>query len=422
MRLPVLAFLLVLPLGALAQEAEAPSGPVLRSKLDKSEAIPGMPLSLRLTVLVPTSMPEPPDWPTLEAPNLLVRLPEGSTRPTSERIGGETWSGITRHYRISPMVPGDFSLPPQEVRVTWLGPDGAPANVMLQTEPVTITGIVPKGAEELDPFLAAEGLTLAQKVEGKPGEMTPGDSVSRSVTAHIRGVSPMFLPSLTAPTEIPGVAVYPDEPVLSETSDRGKLGGTRVEKTTYVAESGGGGSLPEITISWYNTASKKVEMATLEALEFSVDGPPAILMGDTDWQRLGVRAAGALAVLLLAWAVLWRLVPRLARFKAERKAEWEASERYAWGELRTAISARDHAALLTALDLWAARFEGPDPRQAPGVEPALVRIGRARYGRTAGEAEDGWGPLYVALKAARSRRPDAASNPLPPLNPGPQRA
>ncbi len=99
------------PLQALAQ-------PVLRMAFERTEAIPGQPLTLRLTVLSPTYLTSPPVWPSFEAPNLLIRLPEGATTPTSERIGGETWSGVSRRYRISPMIPGEFPIPPQEVVVT----------------------------------------------------------------------------------------------------------------------------------------------------------------------------------------------------------------------------------------------------------------------------------------------------------------
>ena len=113
----LLILLLSLALPAAAQDTAA--APRLTVDFPETEAVPGQPLSLRLTVLVPTFMPEPPVWPSLETPNLLVRLPSRSTGPVSERIDGETWSGVSRHYRISPMVPGPMTLPPQEVVVTW---------------------------------------------------------------------------------------------------------------------------------------------------------------------------------------------------------------------------------------------------------------------------------------------------------------
>ena len=99
----LLAVLLLLALPAVAQE------PVLRMEMDASEAVPGQAVSLRLTVLVPTFMPDPPVWPSYEAPDLLVRI--ASTGPVSERIDGETWSGVSRRYLVAPMLPGAVDLP-----------------------------------------------------------------------------------------------------------------------------------------------------------------------------------------------------------------------------------------------------------------------------------------------------------------------
>jgi hypothetical protein len=200
--------------GEPTSRVQAPDGgPVLEVTFEETEAIPGQPLSLRLTVLVPTFLPHPPVWPSLEAPNLLVRLPERSTNPTSARVGDETWSGVTRNYRISPMVPGDFTIPPQEVIVTYADPDSNEAvKATLRTEAVAFRGVVPEGAEGLDPFIAADALELEQTVDGEPGAMAPGDSVTRAVVATVSGTSPMFLPDLLVPVVVDGIASYPDEP------------------------------------------------------------------------------------------------------------------------------------------------------------------------------------------------------------------
>ena len=274
MRAAALFVLLAFAPPAGAQEDVAPDGPVLRVEFDETEAIPGQPLSLRMTVLVPTFLPEPPVWPSLEAPNLLVRLPERSTNPTSARVGGETWAGVTRNYRISPMVPGEFAIPPQEVVVTWADPESnAPARAILRSEALAFRGVVPAGAEGLDPFVAATSLELAQTIEGEPGAMTPGDSVTRTVVATVAGTAPMFLPELMPPVAIEGVAAYPDEPLIAETDDRGTLGGSRTERVTLVAEGGGSGAVPAVTLDWYDLETGRVETASVETL-FSAPSHP----------------------------------------------------------------------------------------------------------------------------------------------------
>ncbi|WP_343504931.1 hypothetical protein [Alloyangia pacifica] len=415
---------LLLPGFAVAQDGEAPGAedlPQLVVDFPETEAIPGQPLSLRLTVLVPSFMPKPPAWPSLEAPNLLVRLPSRSTNPVSERINGETWSGISRHYRISPMVSGQVALPPQEVLVTWQDTaTGEARQTALSTGPITIAGVVPERAEGLDPFIAAADLTLTQQIEGEPAAMVPGDSLKRQVTVAVEGLSPMFLPQMLGPIELPGVAAYPDEPRLSEQEDRETLSGTRAESVTYLAEAGGGGALPEITLDWFDTDEGVVKTASAEGLELQIDGPPPGRSTPLDPRRIALLALAAALALGLLWLALRWLLPAVSRRRALRRAAELASERHAWRALMQVIGRRDHAALRPALDLWAGRVEGPDPRHAAPVEAALLALGAQRYGGggAANPSDTAWTSLRGALEVARpSRHKNSEVSALPPLNP-----
>ncbi|WP_226575082.1 hypothetical protein [Acuticoccus sediminis] len=408
--------LLLLVAPAAAQEA-----PRLKVDLSATEAIPGQAVSLRLTVLVPSFMPKPPVWPTFEAPNLWVRV--ASTGPTSETVGGETWSGVTRRYLLSPMVPGTIALAPSQILVTYAGATPADVrNAALTTDPVSLVGVVPAGAEDLDPFIAAEELTLKETVEGTPDAMRPGDSVVRTVTAQIRGTSPMFLPRLLPPTDIRGVRTYPDEPVLAESSDRGKISGTRTERVTLLAEGGGEGEAPAVSIRWYDLGRKAVATAEAEGFAVHVDGPPVADDEPVDWRAMAlIAAAAAVLAAIVAFAVR-RIVPPVRRAAAARIAAWRASEGHAYDALVRTVRARDHAALRPALDLWAERTAAGDPRHDPDVAAALAALGAARYSDEAGAASgegEGWQRLAAALAGARrttnSRHRDAV---LPPLNPG----
>ncbi|MGX1099878.1 hypothetical protein [Amorphus sp. MBR-141] len=404
---------------ALAQ-AGAADAPVLELTFEETETVPGQPLTLRLTVYVPTYLPKPLVWPSLEAPNLLVRLPERSTGPVSRQIDGDTWAGVSRRYLISPMVPGAFSLPPQEVVVTYADPrTNQPEQATLATAAIAFRGVVPEGAEGLEPFLAATGLSLDQTIEGEPGAMTPGDSVTRTVTARIAGTSAMFVPELLPDTTVPGVAAYPAAPVTADRDERGTLSGERTESITYVAEGGGRGEAAAISLDWYNLTSGKVETATADGFAIAVEGPPAEAGLPRDWRAIGRAAGAALVVIALLAFLAVRLLPRARRFVAARRKARLASEPHAFSQLRSVIARRDGRALYGALDLWAGRLEGADPRRRPDVSSALTAIGAARYG-TAGQDGDmqAWAMLSQALAAARrdARRHRAAS-PLPPLNP-----
>ncbi|MGI1661962.1 hypothetical protein ACRDNQ_06960 [Palleronia sp. KMU-117] len=403
---------------------EASSGqPVLRVDFPETEAVPGQFLTLRLTVLVPSFMTAPPVWPGFEAPNLLVRVPEGGTSPVSERIDGDTWSGISRRYRISPMLPGAFALPAQEVVVTWADAtaDG-PVRTTLSTGALALSGVLPEAAEGLDPFVAASDLSLTQQIAGDPSAMVPGDSITRTITVEVAGVSPMFLPALLPPGEVAGLAAYPDTPVVEETENRGQLAGSRVESVTYVAEGGGSGTLPEVVLQWFDIDTGTVETARADAVAIAVDGPPAVLADPDGRLRLAMLAAAGVAFAALLALCLRLVLPSLRRRVAARRAARLASESHAWRALAHVVARRDHATLHPALDLWAARTEGRDPRRDPDVQKALATLGRARYGsgnEPTTSPDDAWRALDGALRAVR--RPANAGahiSALPPLNPG----
>lgn len=410
------------PTADLPQTTPARDEPILQVIFEDTEAVPGQPLSLRLTVLVPTFLPQPPVWPSLEAPNLLVRLPEGSTRPTSERIDRETWSGVTRHYRISPMVPGDFEIPPQEVIVTYADPRSSqPVKVSLTTEALAFSGVVPEEAKGLDPFIAARGLELSQLIDGNPEAMVPGDSVARTVTARIQGTSPMFLPELMPATTVEGIAAYADDPVLEERDDRGSLAGTRTERVTLVAQGGGSGQAPPVSFDWYNLERSRVETAAVEGVAIAVEGPPARSAEPRNWRVIALSVLAGALVLIVGLQLLRRLLPPLRRWIRARYAEWLASETHAYARLRRVAVSHDHAALRPALDAWAAKIPTTDPRQDSRLQAALAKLGEARYGRDAPVGfEEGWRALIAILPEVRraSRTSHPGTTALPPLNPG----
>ncbi|MGI9491637.1 MAG: hypothetical protein ACR2QF_04465, partial [Geminicoccaceae bacterium] len=239
--------------GTASAVAEEPAGPIIRMALEEDEAIPGQPIVMRVTLLAPTWMPKAPVFPSFEIPNIIVRLPERASGPTSETVDGETWSGVTRAYRLYPMTPGRFRIPPQPVIVTHADPETRESvTVELQTEGTEFEGVAPKGTEDLDPFIAADELTLEQTIEGEPADLEPGGTISHVVTAQIKGMSPIFLPELTPPAATDGIAVYPKEPMVIESEERGVLSGKRVEHVVYVGEAGGRYTAPPINLRWFN--------------------------------------------------------------------------------------------------------------------------------------------------------------------------
>ncbi len=404
--------------------AHAQGEPRLEIDLPKGEVIVGQPVTMRLKLLVPTWMPKPPVWPTLEVPSLLVRLPERASTPVSEIIEGETWSGISRAYRLYPLEVGGYKIPAQKLIVTYADP-GKPDPIVaeLTLEPIRFSAGLPKGAEGLSPPIVARGLTLEQQVIGGPDLMV-GDAVTRSITVSIEGTTPILLPDLmpellvnTAPAPL---RAYPKEPVVTETETRGVLSGNRTDSTTYVAQAGGDLKLAPISLSWFNLDSGQVESLESSEITLSITAPPPPPPGVADYARW---TAMALAGIGMIWAIMRLIWPRLRHLLTRVARAWQASEVFAHRRVIRAIRARDLNATLTALDQWAVFYRDVDQPSQNAIAKALARAGAETYGSQGTRAGiTGWANTARAYSELRARNLDLCrmhreSSYLPDLNP-----
>ena len=404
--------------------AQAAPRPKLRTQLQKQVAVPGQVIVLDVTILVPTWMPKPPVFPSFETTDVAVRLPEGASRPAFVRIEGESWSGVTRSYELTPMIVGAFEIPPQKVRVTYAHPETLkPIVSTLRTPAVHFEGRAPKGAEDLDPFVAARSLTLEQNLIGDPENLEPGAAFSRQVTARVSGVSPIFLPPLIPSMEAEGLADYPKEPELSEKTRRGRISGDRTESVTYVAEAGGRFVADPIRLRWWNLRTQQIEVAEVSGFEISSRGPlpaPPTPLGRENLAR----SAAVAALLAIPIALLGRwLWPRFTRRRRARREAWLASEPFAFAQVDAALRARNFGEGLRAIEAWSRRF-APSAKNGDRHLELMQPLAAKLYGAdpTAPSRRD-WARARKALAAARQQataadrdRPGAV---LPVLNPLP---
>ncbi|WP_428527517.1 BatD family protein [Roseibium sp.] len=409
--------------------AQTAAEPILKTSLEEDSAIPGQPLIYRVTVLAPTWMPKPPVFPSFEVPNVLVRLPSRASQPASERIDGETWSGVSRAYRLYPMVPGTIRIPAGTIKVTYADPQTRdPIETELTTNAFDIHGVVPSGAEDLQPFLAAQSLDLKRTVEGDPANLKAGDALIVKTTVTVRGVPPMFVPPVTPDLSLPGLSFYAQSPGLEESENRGLVSGTRTETVTIVAENAGTYQIPQVTLSWYDLEKKAVESATVPALDLAVSGasrPQAQSEAPTDWRTLAA-GAGALAVLgAVFFFAVRRYGPRVLAAFSNLQKRLKASEWYAFRQFQKALRTRDYSQAMQTALIWRDKI---DPKgQARGWTSfgvSISQLGIAKYGhRSRPDNNSGRTAWDVVRRRATDIRRELKSekrkdvSDLPPLNP-----
>ncbi|MES0882119.1 hypothetical protein [Roseibium sp. SCP14] len=426
-----LVFALMLSITAVQPvEAQATVTPKLKTALEENAAIPGQPLIYRISLLVPTWMPTPPIFPNIEVPNVMVRLPSRASGPTSETIDGETWSGVTRSYRLYPLVPGRFQIPGGTIKVVFADPETRqPIETEVAIEPFEIIGTLPVGAEDLVPFLAANKITLDRQVEGDPTTLQPGASLKVTTKATISGAPPMVLPSLANSAEYDGVSFYPNEPVIEEKEDRGLLSGTREQAFTIVAESAGKYETPAYSLSWYNLKTGEIETAQVSSIHLTVIGSADAAAPETrdlNLRSLLTTASTALIVIgILFFLVRW-LGPKLAGVARQRWRTFKGSEAYAYQELKRQVRRRNLHEVYKSGNEWRTRLSKLDAAlDWTDYEAALIELGKKRYRKIAPDdqasSNTGWKKLVTAIRNLRKTRLNRSrqqrQNSLPTLNP-----
>lgn len=406
----VLFFMLFCPIPLFAQDSNA-TEPQVTIEVSDAPVIVGQPAIVRIKVLVPTFMPQPPDFPSLEQQNLLIRLPERASGPISENVDGETWSGVQRSYRVYPLSAGTIVFDAQEVGVTYADPQTSdPIKATLVTPTVQITAEIPEGAQGLDPLIIATAFSLEQELD-VPTDMQAGAAITRKLTARIAGTTPFLIPALTLQDKNPLLRAYPKEPRFTETEDRGLLSGQRVEETVYIAQDGGETQLPAVSIAWFNLETNQVETVAVPETNLIL-APPKRQPPDTDTL---VKTAAWIALFILAlWALTRVLGPRFRNWNNARRARYLASQKYAADALKAAVHAQDLSASYEALTLWKSR--GGHPTNISALERCLTQIGAARYSdKNQGSRED-WSSVARSLKTL-GRSETRPRDRLPPLNP-----
>lgn len=336
-------------------DIHAQEQPIVRVAVTPETVNVGESAQLRVTVLVPTWFTRPPVYPGFELANAITRLPPDSSFPTSERVGNATWSGIVRDYSVYPMLGASYRISGQVISVTYARPGSSPVTAAVDVPEVVFRGQVPAGAESLEPYLAGRRLSLSRDIDGDLSELAAGDALVIRYTAELDGLPAIFLPPLAPDLQLDGVSVYADAPKVDD-----EAVARRSETLTLVFDAGGNFSVPDVSLSFWNTESESVETVTADGFAFSVAGPPAEpepatadAATERRWPLLAALSLTALALLV----VLYRRAPTIARYFRDAAERRRQSERHAFKQVERAIASRRPETAYHALLAWLERLQ-----------------------------------------------------------------
>jgi hypothetical protein len=349
---------------AWAQQAGAPE-PILQVTVDPARVVVGQKTTLRIDVLAPNYMTSPPELPGFQVRNAVTRPLQNVN--LSDQRNGASYAGVRFEFAIYPQEAGSYAVADQKVNVRYAAEPPAVREEEIALPRVSFEAFIPDAAADLNPFLAAGGLTIEQAVRRSSEQLKVGDSVTRTVTMKAEETPAMLLPPVTFPS-VDGLAVYPTQPALQDKTDgrSDALSATRTDSATYILQKPGEYSLPAIDVRWWNVAERRVETAHLDAVTMQVAANPAVQSSEasapvarTTWAAIVDLIVDHWRLALLATLVVGGLswlapaaVRRIAVHHRRRREAYLQSEAFAFSRFRHAVQHGDAKAAYFAMLDW----------------------------------------------------------------------
>jgi hypothetical protein len=267
-------------------EAEA----FIRLDLDKNEAFVQQEIILTVRLYLAEgvwgesiSEPEP------SLPQTQIRLLDEEQYQTQQ--DGRNYLVIERRYAVHALQTGQLQLGGIRFRGHLGGqgqapfkrlpgafqPPGAQQHVVRATsDHVELDILPPPGSFTGKQWLPARNLQLVESGLNSAGHLTAGKPATRHIMLIADGLSAAQLPAIEL--DLPdGMKQYPERPYDRDQALREGISGSRHLAITLVATEPGRYELPAIEIPWWNTETKRQEIARLPAVGLEVaPGQPGV--------------------------------------------------------------------------------------------------------------------------------------------------
>lgn len=406
-----------------AQDAATPE-PFLRATLAPERVIVGEMALLTLDVLVPNFFATSPVVPEFQVRNAITRTLDRTN--FAEQKDGTTLAGIRYRFGIYPQEIGRYEVGDTTIKVSYADVPPNRRDATLTIPPMHVDAAVPDAASALKPFIASSTLSVMQSVRQSSPDLKVGDSVVRTIVVTAQDTPAMLLPPVNFAVA-DGLAVYPDQPVLSDQADTRSdaLTGTRTDQATYMLQKPGDFVLPAIDIAWWRFGGNAIQHARADPVTLHVADNPALRPAPQakeargwDWRRgldwLLEHWRAVLIVLGIVGALAWIARPVFEACRAwyrRRRSAYLASEARAFAVLRRAARGDDVARTYAALLGWLSHVDAlVPPHSVRGLKAAAqdMELDRElasleqRLFMNAASAD--WSPRMLMQRLAHARR------------------
>ncbi|CAA9890407.1 Oxygen tolerance protein BatD [Candidatus Methylobacter favarea] len=212
---------------------------------------------------------------SLDEPELAEAVIEklGEDSNYNTQINGVGYLVTERKYAVFPQKSGQITIKPlvltaEVVTGNRLGFNGLFNSQVTMTRKISSKAITltvkPVPSFFTGPhWLPAEQMVLKEQWSGDIKKMKVGEPLTRTLTLLANGTTVGQLPELNNAKTDDKLKTYPDQPVLKEQKKPDGLLAFREEKIALIPSRAGSYTLPAIKVPWFNTQSRKMEVASI---------------------------------------------------------------------------------------------------------------------------------------------------------------
>jgi hypothetical protein len=395
-------------------------------------------------------LPEPP------AVSDAVVHPLGEPHASTAVRNGRRYGVLEQSFAIFPEHPGNVRIPSASVSgsvTVALDPLAPPrrTGVQVSSKELMVEVLpVPKEYPSDQPWLPATNVEIVEAWEHDPPRLTVGEPITRTLIVRADANDASIIPPLAVPNV--SMKTYPSPPELNETVGENGVIGTRTEAVTLVATTPGPLELPAVTLTWWDTKTNSVRIASVPARTLVVAAAPGAsspaIAAPNPAPELGPDAAPSneaaaspdrdepvpsapslrwwtllLAVTTAICASGWAITALRSRTTsssapvAYRPRDPELVERVAFDELRRAAASGDLARTRAAFTSWtrARASIAENPLTDSRLKGLVDAIDEQLYGATPERNgnTDALLQRVVELRAMKTEKPKGDA--LPPL-------
>jgi len=250
---------------------------VLRTAFVPAEAVIGQRVLLRIDVLGKSGWAQIRDFPGFELQGAFIMRTETQGTRLQEVIDGDSYTGQRYEFSVFAQRAGLLKLSPQavEVSVRTFGIEAGVTPQRVTLPECSLNSIAPPGAEGIRDLISTSELRVSQSWEPEVQNLEVGDVIKRTIEFEAKDVPGMAFPPLQYPP-IDGIEIYPQEPTIQDSVERGALNGKRVETVSYVFEEEGTVYLPDFEVAWWQLDKEELITIKVSGFEVTILPPKAL--------------------------------------------------------------------------------------------------------------------------------------------------